>query len=186
MPDRAPSVGFLASLRLLYRDHPVAASLLALALVALGAFAVKLLLARLSEEPPIRVKNGSLDVQLLSTIVKWKQNGSLTKWKLDVDPRAADSYDVVISSSNAECAQPQTTGYVKVSYSDNSWVEIESVGRHTHVNASANLLNPSGQLLRHTDLGSSIGYINAIYTSKGGQPFCTFSAGGQLYEAWLH
>jgi hypothetical protein len=161
----------------------IGVGLLAGALAAYALFE----LTSTSEEPPIRVKNGSMELQILSTSIKWKQDGSLTKWKVDGGSRTSATYTIdVKSQGQASCTNGGNGSgtVIKVTYSDNASVAIQSNANHTRVTASANLVNPNNQLLLHTDLGSSKGYIQTIEVD--GHPFCRFYSYTDLVVADLY
>ena len=101
------------------------------------------------DEPPIRVKNGSLNVDVLSKTATWEKNGSRKKWKLKSwGTRGRDEFDVVIVTSGKVCVPGSASGEVVIiEYTETTpqgnvlrSVRIESKNKKTEViNASHDL-----------------------------------------------
>lgn len=107
---------------------------------------------RAGDEPPIRVRGGSmyLDAGCGAT---WDMVGmGGKKWKLSRGTRSKEDYDVSIVTSSSNCTTKKPTGKkVRVEYSEGMtvrWVQLKAPGNKTMVEAS-DPLTPvnSGQTL---------------------------------------
>jgi hypothetical protein len=186
---RDASRSFLSSLKEFAREHPYAtAAIGALALAGLVAVA-KLLLAS-GDEPPIRVKKGSMEFHVLHQGKFWKGGGQA--WSIgggifgtDGGTRSKETYDVVITpnGSNVAGCPPGTrpTGAsVQFTYSDGKSVTLSATGKHTHVTADATLNRSANKkVLVYTPTG----YIAAI--AVDGTPVCTFANEDELVDVLL-
>ncbi|MEO5897513.1 MAG: hypothetical protein ABIS06_17625 [Vicinamibacterales bacterium] len=83
-----------------------------------------------SEEPPIRVKGGSMKFNLLSASVEWVEQGSKRKWGLSLGTRNQPKYKV--ETTYMRLGQPHTeTAYgdtIRIHYgepSEHFWVEMK-------------------------------------------------------------
>ncbi len=136
-----------------------------------------------SDEAPIRVKDGSLDLYLLSTTQEWQQAGTSGNWHIDGTVRYKDEFEVTVApKTGATCSGSYTgTGSDVVLSYGTSEVRLQSVGNHTQVRPGngVTLTLASSQKLTYSP-GS--GFITAIAVGTGTslRTICTFSAAGQL------
>jgi hypothetical protein len=130
------------------------------------------------DEPPIWVKNGSIDIELLHNSKEWREDGNRANWKISKGTRGKDVYQVLIAPSNAaSCSgdlQPMA-GTITFEYSEtgSTRIELSAAGKHTHVRVvPPQDLNLSADK-RTLSLGTLSGYITKI---QAGQTTCTFTA----------
>lgn len=135
-----------------------------------------------SDEAPIRVRNGSIEIRLLSSTQKWHDNAG--EFGIAGARRHKEEFDVTVTARNgAVCPATVGTGAdVILTYSDNTSVRFKSAGRHTKVkgeNGATLTWNASAPqvLLYPRD-----GYIKSIAVGQGGNPptMCSFTAADQL------
>jgi hypothetical protein len=164
-------------------DHPVMFTLAALAGAAVVAVGT-VLGGGDSDEAPIRVKNGSLELSILSTRQAWEPAGDSGNWRIRGARRFGD-FDVTAAvRPGATCGPSHTaTGAdIVLTYSDNKTIRIESAGRRTAVKPSAGVtmtvINP--QQISYRPSGT--GFITQLAVGNGGNPtvLCSFSAANQL------
>ena len=141
--DRTRDVG-------LEREPPVlggfdATSLFAGALVGAALGAIVGFLAkrpRADDEPPIRVKGGSIPFEVLDTKVFWLVDGNRKKWKLSGGQKLTEKYVVRVTITPG-AGKPSTTFYQGVKEvvvyhdGDAGAVQVKSTGNHTKLTASA-------------------------------------------------
>jgi hypothetical protein len=173
-----------------WQDHPVAitvaavggALLLGGVLYLAGAFA-----GETGDEPPIRVKNGSVELYLATSHEKWHEKDSM-HYKITGGTRSKDALDVVIAvNAGATCsAQAGTGSTLTVVYqnADNTTTTI-TVGtdpdnpnqKHSAVASTAplSLSSSDPRVLTYVNSG---GFIREIRLD--GTNMCTFTAGNQL------
>jgi hypothetical protein len=149
---------------------------------------------RTGDEPPIRVRNGSLEIELLqATKVFEEEPGSAEPgkiWQIKDSERERNRFLVVIASSNQQCLGVVGSGNkVDIVYSDGQALDIQAIGSggnpRTKIKARGDALrNPTGQLLTHA--GASGGYISEVRVSGGGQPTtCTFTSRDPTLQIFL-
>jgi hypothetical protein len=144
-----------------------------------GAVVWCLRLFRAGDEPPIRVKGGSLHIDATGGAT-WKMQGTDgKKWKLDKGSKNSDEYDVSIVASGSGCVNNAPRGKrVTLTYSDGTTVEIKAAGNNTMVASSERLTLGNGdQRLTY----SGTGYIRQVDVDSS---TCTF-ASGDFNHAWL-
>jgi hypothetical protein len=129
------------------------------------------------DEAPIRVKGGSIHLELLGGTQTWQKLGSDEKhWKTGGRRDHAD-YILTFDASPGTCnvtAGRKTT--VRVTYSDNHWIEFTAQGNHTRVESDVDLsTTPDKKTLSYV-VGS--GYISAISTD--GNLVCAFGSAGEF------
>lgn len=165
-----------------WQDHPVAITVAALGgalilagiLAAAGAFA-----GDTGDEPPIRVKNGSLELHLLTNNKHWKErgNGDVKRWKISGGTRGDDTLDVDITvNAGATCNYQSASGNAVTMYYDNGTkVSVHSNSRHAWVDSDADLTltNNKRQLSYQVD-----GFISRV--TLDGKDMCTFTSKTQL------
>jgi hypothetical protein len=184
-----------------YWDHPVAITVAAVAgaaalfgiLYLAGGFAV----ADTGDEPPIRVKNGSVDFYLATSKDRWNQGADTKHWKISGGKRAKDQLDVVIAvNAGAICnAQSGTGDQVTLVYDNGN-------GTTTNISIATDPENPKqkhsgvfgaelklstvlldkNRLLTYGDPTNQKGYISRILLDDGNPPMCTFTDRKQLAE----
>lgn len=135
-----------------------------------------------SDEAPIRVRNGSIEMRLLSSTQKWHDNAG--EFGIPGAHRHKEEFDVTVTArTGAVCPANVGTGQdVILTYSDNATVRFKSAGRHTKVkgeNGATLTWNASApQVL----LYARDGFIKSIAVGQGGNPptMCSFTAADQL------
>lgn len=161
-------------------------------LLGLGvAFVGYLLLqdTRAGDEPPIRVRNGTIELHLLHGTLSFKEDHGSTdkkKWRIDTDPeRSGPAYLVVVVPSNpADCKGYVTAGNrVEFEFSEGGQnIALQATGKNTKIISQPNALNnPSDRLLNY---GTTDGYITKIHVT-GNRDFCTFTAKDPRLEVFI-
>lgn len=120
-----------------------------------GAVGYFLLRFASGDEPPIRVKGGSMEFQLLSTTMYWKSLGS-RQWKISNGTRANAYYQAsIVVQSSTKCPSQEKKGEtVTVTHSDGAWVELKATGNHTRLRSSVDLeLSDGDRLLTYCAKG---------------------------------
>lgn len=168
-------------------DHPIlfgfavaaGAALLGGALLLVGAFSD-------SEEAPIRVRSGSIDLNILSGTQQWEQIGSSGNWRIEGAGRYKEEFEVnVVVRSGAMCAGSTTaTGPdIVLTYSDGKEVRLQSAGYRTVVKPGNGVTmtwnGGTPQKLSYVVTG---GHIRSIAVGSGGNPttLCSFTNASQL------
>jgi len=150
----------------------IGAAFLAGAVIA-GAAAV-LLLGTLAEEPPIRVRPGSIDL-VLPTSKKWQEKQA-NWWQIKNGNKTATSFEILISTTVPDrCPKglEKMTTTIKVVDSGGNWFLLEIVGRRTKVTSSnASLVSLSGNKEVLTLTPGD--YIKEIIGDSGNGTICTF------------
>ena len=149
----------------------VGAAITAAAIV--GAWAIGILAA--GDEAPIRVKNNSIDAEIVHKGTKWKEDGDRKKWKLTSGTRGGNDYDVFIAPKDAANC-PDGVRFlgktVRFTSSDNTSVEFKATGNHTRVTADKDLaLSADEKTLSYSAAGA---YISQILVDT--KTVCTFAA----------
>jgi hypothetical protein len=150
----------------------------AAALIALQAMAG-------SSEPPIRVRNGSIELELIGNR-SWKQTGNDgTSWKMSWRLNGGRSHDyyeaAVVVSADANCAAKSFAAkIIRIEYTDQTWVDIDATKKKTNVKASKPLEHPTPQLLTYetpptAPPGEQKQRISAIRAD--GKEMCSFATG---------
>lgn len=133
------------------------------------------------DEPPIRVKNGSLDLWLLSNRGQWKQDGNSRNW-MGPGRRKKDDLDIIVAvGDGATCKAPldRTGRKLEVHYSDSTEVDLQSTGNHTKVTSSKDLAPGNRMLQLLTYQGGPDDYISSIVLD--GATVCTFASKQQFH-----
>ena len=137
-----------------------------------------------SEEAPIRVRNGSIDLELLSGSQEWKQDGTSGNYRIPNTYRHKEEFDVTVTvRAGAVCPALVGTGPdVILTFSNDRSIRLQSAGRHTLVkpeNGATLTWNASDprRLPYQAD-----GYIKSIAVGSGANPttMCSFTAANQL------
>jgi hypothetical protein len=135
-----------------------------------------------SDEAPIRVRNGSLDIHLLSANQEWEDDNG--EWKIKGARRYKEEFEVTVAArAGAACGPSHTaTGAaVVVTYSDNTEVRFQSAGKKTKIKpgqGTGSLIG--GQRLQYGAPG--VGFIKQVAVGTPGSPtpLCTFTQADQL------
>jgi hypothetical protein len=149
------------------------------ALLGLGYCAARVLL-QLGDEPPIRVRNGSMKLELDRG--EWKDNGD--GWSPSAGKNSGGFTVKVESSPGYSCGpgQPVRGSEVLFSYSDSTEVKVSSPGSsgRTKVQPKDTLRKASLTLLEYGQAGDQ-GYITAVEVKDGGTRWrCEFKDGNAL------
>jgi hypothetical protein len=151
--------------------------LIGLGIVALGVLAYQLLTTT-SEEPPIRVKKGSMHLDLLTTGAGWNQDDSDGKeWSpKGSGQNSAHKYALTWSLNGTPCegALPTEANRVEVWYSDSTKVDIKHQPSHkSKLTGSATLSKTNDE--RRLTYGLA-GFVARVRVTPGNFD-CSFSAG---------
>jgi len=153
-------------------------------LVGVGAIILLRFLSDTGDEPPIRVKNGSLELHLLSSYDVWDQAGSSNKWKVKGNKqRSKDDLQLTIASRpGATCTGSFVTAKTDmvITYHDDTNnrdfdVTLKSKNKQISVSSSetgSNSADPSVLVY------ATPGFIKKIVAD--GNSMCTFSAANEL------
>lgn len=165
------------------KEHPVLFTLAVLTGVAITAVGF-VLGGGDSDEAPIRVKNGSIELRILANGQEWEAVGNSGNWRIKSAQRFGD-FDVTAAvRSGATCAPSQTaTGAdIVLTYSDNRTIRLESAGQRTMVKPGTGITMTlaTPQQLKYQPSGS--GFLTQIAVGTGGNPtvLCSFTAASQL------
>jgi hypothetical protein len=178
-PSNPPT--FRQRARTLAAAHPLTVAVLGLVVGLLGALMIGVLLSRTGDEPPIRVKGGSIELELLEPdglfSRKWNEDGNTKKkWTLG-GKRKDDAYQILVAYTGGACRHGGYTQgrIVKLHYSKNSGlVQVKAEDKRTKVDADADMARlPDSKVLVYpaTEAGPS-GYITKIEVDNA--PFCDF------------
>jgi hypothetical protein len=131
------------------------------------------------DEPPIRVKNGSMELQLLTKAGsrKWDDpDGNPRKWEVSGGSRGKDEFQVTIVVRNgATCSSQAVSGRtVEVEYSDGTRVELKATGKKTRLKSSKDLTRTDEE---RTLVYTASGHIQKITVDTF---TCTFTGPDQL------
>ena len=159
------------------------------ALGVLFGGAVGYFLLRLAggDEPPIRVKGGSMEFELLGHSAKWKQTGSgggRKKWQPEHGKRAQTMYEVLLAVRVAGKCESFTWygSTVTVTYSDGTEVIFTVDQEVTTADASDKVKrNDSDKRVLEYDPGD--GYIKTIVVK--GNPTVSLDAGDKIEHMLL-
>ena len=179
------------------RAHPVSLFLATVGLLTLvGLAAVALQMVGVlsfspldwfdTDEAPIRVRNGSLDFELITTSQEWKPVGGSPNWRISGGKRFTDTFEVTVAvKAGATCGGSLTaTGSdLVLTYSNGEKLRIQSTGRHTFLkpdNTNTTLTKDPNddQLLKYEPAG----FLATLAVGNGANPttMCTFAAANQL------
>lgn len=156
-----------------WRTHlggAIAVAVTSAALGIIGGYFIARVMST-GDEAPIRVKNGSIELQLLSTFGSWQQAGDHYKTG---GTRSNDRYQILLAAQG--CPARTSGRTVRLTYSDSHYVELDPTGHHTKVTSDATLtIDPtSRRLLTY----NAPGFIKSI--SVDGTVVCTLNAAGEL------
>jgi hypothetical protein len=144
----------------------------------LAALAASYFVAASGDEPPIRVKGGSIYLELIHDSKSWREDGSKKKWKLSGGTRKSNKLAVYLAPKNPAHCTTTFAGadYVSFVYSDGVTIELRAVNKKTKVTSSADLEEVNEQLLEYPAAG---GFIDVIKVD--GDEVCNFSEPNQLH-----
>ena len=136
----------------------------------------------LSDEAPIRVKNGSIELEFL-TGKEWEPVGSDGKdWKVKGNhKKTSDIYRLLVANSQGTCKLNDVkSATIRFTYSNNNKVDVTLDQRKIRVH-SDNAMTAAGSILRYEQPSGtqpSPGYIQSIDIMDPGntQNVCTFTA----------
>ena len=164
------------------------------AALALGAgIAAALLVSRLffaGSEPPIRVKNGSLMIEVLHNTNNWKgysnESGDPSlgehKWKVKSGTRGRQDLEMYIvpkASSSCGGGLNPTGRFFRLYYGTNDtherWIDINGHGNKTRVSSDLDLNDDNERVLADAQEGYYVRRITVRATPEGDQTvICTF------------
>jgi hypothetical protein len=192
-PDKV--VGSTAEVRLVELSEQIrllmiVVTVVSFAVLVTGLVILKLLLST-STEPPIHVKHGSLvaELEVANGLNSWKKAGN--KWKIDKGAKSDNTYDVEIHLRSGEASSLCKGGTdfkgvtkVRVTYSDEVWIELESTSQKTFLTPSFALTQPNDRRLEHHP--SASGYIRDVKINDNPDPVCTFDNDTELDYVGLY
>jgi hypothetical protein len=137
-----------------------------------------------SDEAPIRVRGGSIDLFVISASQEWREAGSSGNFNIHNTERYRDDFEVTVAvRAGATCgAQTATGSDIVVTYNDDKRIRLQSLNRHTWVkpeNGATLTWNPAEpQKLSY----APVGFIRSIAVGNGANPttMCSFTAANQL------
>ena len=135
------------------------------------------------DEPPIRVRNGSMYLELLDNTFEFEENGNKKNWKIKGDPpRGRPEYTLVVIASdpNACASQLVTTPRVEFVYDSGQTIELMAAGRKTLIKSRDDIdhVPNARHILEYKSPNESEtakGYISKIKIGNSGTDHCTFS-----------
>ena len=156
-------------------DKPVAIATAAF-VGGLVGFTIGILIPTASgDEAPIRVKNGSIELHLLSAAAEWNEDGDRKNWKVKGDPqRNGNDYEVIAAPTNsASCTTGLSATGNPVTFTDNEGgtIEIRATGRKTKIKSRDDLTKSTAQMIAQA---TATRFIREIRV--GNTVLCTFSA----------
>lgn len=185
--DTTPSTRTSWSLAVVWREHPfVMATVAALGLIVGSGLFMLVNYFDAADEPPIRVKNGSLELEIPLIYGPWKQNGDARHWKTSGKTRKSTDLSVMLTVASGVACQPKSGigGVLTVKYSDNQTVTIDGTKKHTHVVGMSDLVLDSAE---HALSYKAAGYISDITLASGATTVltCHFSKATDLADLWI-
>jgi hypothetical protein len=186
--------------RSIRQSHPRAATLAAFGLLAIAAGTVVWLYKRLThdepeffdtDEAPIRVRNGSIDLYLESNTQRWDPVGNSGNWKTTATGEVkGGAYDVLFTVNGGSCSDGQqvTADNVLFTYSDGKRIRVQVVQNRTLVkpeNGATLEVYPKDE--RRLTYSADDGYITEVAVGPPGHPtlICTFQNAAQLNNVRL-
>ena len=124
------------------------------------------------DEPPIRVRNGSIQLEVGAST--WKQTGNV--WKISGGAKQVDSYWLYLAPTNpAACQSPKINGNgIVFGLNDGTQVRVESKNRKTEVTSTRPLtLSADKKTLSY---GGGDVYITEIRLDGASGSQCTFAS----------
>ena len=161
-----------------WSEEPVATAAAVALGIAIGAGAVLgyFSIMATGDEPPIRVRNGSIELEVLHKSRYWKEVGSTgTHWKINQGTRLTDKYWMYPAPTNtADCGNTAKVNgdVIRFILSDDSWVQVESHNNKTDVTSDKALTRSADK--KTLSYGNEGLFIKAIRLD--GTDRCTFAA----------
>lgn len=148
-------------------------------LVALAGLGVAVTARQGGTEPPIRVKNGSMDVTLDSGT--WVENGDA--WSPSTGTNAGTYFVKVVEGTGFTCDANRTVGsgnVVSITYSDGVTIRFTPASGRTGVRPKADLTRATPALLKHGAAGT--GHISEVRVNGPAGVTCSFPTTAALSE----
>lgn len=165
---------------------------LAIVLALFNACTRDVSLMRTGDEPPIRVRGGSMKFELLNQAAAFEEDNSTDKkkWRIKGTPvRNRNKFLVVIVSGNPSCNGIVRSGdKIDIVYSDNQEVEFKSNANNTKITAKPEKLNQSStelHTLTYGVSGSTTEYIRGIRIDSNTDYVCEFTAADAALQIFL-
>ena len=167
----SPSIGEAWS------ENPVATAAAVALGIVIGAGAVigYFTIMAAGDEPPIRVRNGSVHLEVLHSTRHWIRAGDV--WKISQGTRLADSYWLYLAPTNpAECKAAKANGNrLKFILSDGTELLVESKNKKTEVSpADALTLSADKKTLSRGTTGDGL-FIKEIRFDGAADYLCNFA-----------
>ena len=160
-----------------WTENPVATAVAVGLGIVIGAGAVigYFSIMATGDEPPIRVRNGSIQMEVLHSSRHWKPvgNDGMT-WKLSAGVRLVDPYWLYLApTAPADCGNTGSVNGKIVRYilDDGTWVQAESKNKKTEVTSSKPLTRSADY--KTLSYGAAANYIKEIQLD--GVSLCNFS-----------
>jgi len=168
----------------IWRDHPFIMLVTTAAALAVGATVVTLFLTLAADdEPPIRVKTGSLELYLVSHEKHFQQDGSSQNWKISGGSRREDALQVVIAYAGATCSSGVATATQKlvITYSDDKAVTLQSISKKMKIHSDVDLTpdDPANARVLTYAPTPTAGFIKSIAIDNRPAQ-CTFASANDL------
>jgi len=174
-----------SSIVAVWRQHPLAMSVAAgvgLAVGVLLTFSALSVSSGAGDEPPIRVKNGSLDLDLPKGSGTWEKDSDAKHWKIagNKTKKSADFTVALFPAPGKSCpATTATASSVVITYSDGTTVTLDIKNKGTKVTATGDLsTSQNDELLSYT----ASGFIKDITV---GSSMCSFNSSTELSVALI-
>jgi hypothetical protein len=134
------------------------------------------------DEPPIRVKNGSMQFQLLGND-KWKPKDSGKYWVMkNGKERSQNRIQLTAAYNGVSCQNTASGDAVKLIFSDESYVTVTAVDKKTRVEAQDPARFDDGTDKKNLIYNGN-GYIKSIVVD--GTTLCNFASEDQLTHLLL-
>jgi len=148
-------------------------------LVVLAGIGVVVTARQGGTEPPIRVRNGSMDVTLDSGT--WVDNGDA--WSPSTGVTAGTYFVKVVGGTGFTCDANRTVGsgnVVSISYSDGVTIRFTPASGRTGVRPKSDLTRATPALLKHGAAGT--GHISEVKVNGPAGVTCSFPTTAALSE----
>lgn len=148
-------------------------------LVALAGIGFVVSVVAQGDEPPIRVRNGSMEVELVSGT--WVESGDA--WSPSTGATAGTYFVKVVGGTGFTCEANRTVGsgnVVSVSYSDGVMIRFTPANGKTGVRPKSDLTRVTPALLRHGTAGT--GHISGVTVTGPAGVTCSFPTAAALSE----
>lgn len=139
------------------------------------------------DEPPIRVRNGTVYLDVIHASRGWRQTGN--HWQITQSRRSTDSYRMYLAPTDpAHCGNTVAVSgnEIRLTLSDDtqaapSWIQIKSVGRVSQVTSSKSLTRSDDE--QTLSYGAAGIYVMRIVVD--GTERCNFPAQDVKFESVL-